>query len=82
MLYSVKLISTSFFGVNKTYSKVKGDFIGRPEDGLKNVRVLILEDETRVEVPINSYIIEFSKERFFSLKRGMEKESGQKLSID
>ena len=48
--------------------KVKGD--GLLENGL--ARFFILEDETRVEIPIGNIIFKFSKERFYFVKERME----------
>jgi hypothetical protein len=63
--------------------RVKGDTIYRDDSlgGTKMpipVRVLILEDETRLEIPC-SMIIRFSRERFFSIKQKMESEAGQAI---
>ena len=59
--------------------KVKGDTIyedrqGRPQP----VRVIICEDETRYEIPMN-YLIKFPKERHYSIQKDVEREAGQKL---
>ena len=60
--------------------KVKGDLIINEYN--YPVRVLILEDETRIEIPLFETIFQFSKERFIVIKQNMEKESGQKLNVD
>jgi hypothetical protein len=80
MIYSVKL--TPFDGETSiTYKKVKGDFVGQASEGLAGLRILILEDNSRVEYPIDRYVAQFSKERFEVLRQNMEKEAGQKLPI-
>lgn len=53
---------------------VKGDGIIEHGRG----RFFILEDETRLEIPI-IYHFKFSKERHFSIKDNMEKESRKSL---
>lgn len=80
MIYSVKLVHVPT-ETSVKYTKVKGDFVGQASDGLAGLRVLILENDTRVEYPISEYIAEFSKERFDVLRQNMEKEAGQKLPI-
>lgn len=63
---------------------VEGDTIMRddlPNRGTNkpfNVRVLFLTDKSRVEIPM-SYIIKFSKERFYGIQEKMGKESGQEI---
>lgn len=71
MLYTVKY-KVGFFW--RTIRKVKGD--GLVENG--KARFFIREDETRIEIPITAQFI-FSKERFLSIKKNMEKEAGQKI---
>lgn len=76
------------FGQKKsiTYEKVRGDLIlcdDRPNGSNKPlpVRVLILEDFRRVEIPMSGSIIEFSADRFNETKERMEAESGQVLNL-
>lgn len=60
----------------KKIQNVKGDtFV--PENGN---RVLITKDEERFEIP-SSYLIRFSKERFWDIKRKMEQEAGQPIPV-
>ncbi len=71
--------------------KVRGDSIiwlsSRPVDksqGMINeiaVRVIELEDRTRIEIPVEGIIIKYSKERFFFIKEKVEQEAGQKIPI-
>lgn len=63
----------------RTIGKVQGDLI--LTDGTPR-RVLILEDETRIEVPMEGTIWEFSKERFLVIKKNMEKESGHDMKLN
>lgn len=55
---------------------VKGDGIVEHNKS----RFFILDDETRIEIPID-YIFKFSKERFLLIKQRMEEESGQSLKL-
>jgi len=56
---------------------VKGDLIAN--DVTFKPRVLILHDETRIEIPTDGTLFKFSKDRFLVIKQNMEKESGQKI---
>ena len=56
---------------------VKGDGV-MPENNTS--RFFILEDETRIEIPIY-YIFKFSKERFISIQQRMGDEVGQDIRI-
>lgn len=87
--YEVKYKRTnSFFW--KKLKKVKGD--GYVEGGFnhatgelinsKDIRWFQLEDETRIEVPANTYLFEFSKERHFSIKDRMEAEASSSVKTD
>jgi hypothetical protein len=72
-------------GVKKTkpriYANVKGDLVYETKSGAPlPVRVLILDDETRVEIPM-SWLIEFSPARFTSIHSQMEKDAGQKIPV-
>ena len=58
----------------KKINNVKGD--GLLESG--SHRFFIVEDETRIEIPLH-YEFRFSRERFFSIKENMEKESGKDI---
>jgi hypothetical protein len=80
MTYSVKVRKVgSFFW--KKYPRVKADLNMMQEAGLA-VRVLILEDESRVEIPALQYEFVFCKKRFDAIKKNMEKEAGQKINVD
>lgn len=79
MFYSVKVKRPgSWFW--KTYKRVKGDLAYETESGALPVRVLILDDETRVEIPM-TWAIVFSPARFAVVHRQMEKESGQSIKV-
>jgi hypothetical protein len=68
----------SFFWT--TIKNVKGDLIAT--DLPHPARILILQDESKIEVPmVEGMLFKFSKERFIVIKQNMEKESGQKLNI-
>jgi hypothetical protein len=58
--------------------KVKGDLVSPDMPG---VRIFILEDETRVEIPLEGTEFSFCNRRFLSIKAQVEKEAGQKLPI-
>jgi hypothetical protein len=49
-------------------------------DGLQ-VRVFILENDERLEIPALSYEFWYSKDRHMSILKNMEKESGQKIPV-
>jgi len=76
--YSVKYRKVgSLF--SRKIKKVKGDFIANDVEG--KPRVLILEDETRIELPTVDMIYEFSFERFLVIKQRMDEEAGQSVPI-
>ncbi len=60
--------------------KVKGD--GIMPDSPVPTRFFILEDETRIEIPITGTLFNFSHERFLMIKQNMEKEAKQDIRID
>lgn len=45
------------------------------------VRIIELEDRTRIEIPVEGIIVKYSKERFFVIKEKAEQEAGQKIPI-
>jgi len=59
---------------SRKIKKVKGDFIANDVEG--KPRVLILENEKRIEIPTVDMIFEFSFERFLIIKQRMESEAG------
>ena len=63
----------------KTIKTVKGDFIAT--DLGVPMRVLILEDETRLEIPIEGTQFQFCPHRFLAVKQKMESETGQVLPL-
>jgi hypothetical protein len=78
MTYEVKYRACgSFFW--KKIKRVKADLILSKESA--PVRVLILEDESRLEIPIANNEFCFSKERFLVILKSQEKESGQKMPV-
>ena len=62
----------------RSVKKVKGDLIS-PD--LPNVRIFILQDESRLEVPLNGTEFKFCSKRFIVIKQKMEQEAGQSISI-
>lgn len=78
MTYTVKVkkIGSLFW---KTYKRVKGDFIFK--EGNDAARVLIFEDESRLEIPLAGHSFLFCSRRFLSIKSQMEKEAGQALPV-
>jgi hypothetical protein len=58
--------------------KVKGDFTARENN---QTRILVLEDETVIQIP-NNWMIKFSKERFYSTKERMSQEAGQEVKVN
>ncbi len=61
----------------KKIKKVKGD--GLVETGTH--RFFITENESRVEIPMQDMLFQFSNERFLLIKQNMEKESGQTINL-
>lgn len=59
--------------------RVKGDLVTQ-ELGVP-FRVFILEDESRVEVPIDGTEFRFCSKRFLVIKQRMEQEAGQVLPV-
>lgn len=78
MLYTVKYkLKNHWFW--KTVKKVKGDFIGQDVTG--HPRIIIKENEERLEIPCNETQFWFSLERFLVIKQNMENESGQDIRV-
>lgn len=63
----------------KTHKRVKGDFIFKEHDHV--ARVLIFEDESRMELPLDGMTFWFCSKRFVSIKQAMEKEARQVLPV-
>ena len=61
----------------RTVNKVKGDFIANDVPG--SPRVLVLEDETRMEIPTIDTEFVFDSKRFLVIKQRMEQEAGAKI---
>ena len=68
--YEVSYKKIGFLKRWRKLEGVKGD--GLLENGL--ARYFILDDETRVEVPVGNVMFKFSKERFYVVKKAMEAE--------
>ena len=77
MTYSVRIKKKGEFFWRK-FKNVKGDLI--PPD-MPGFRVLILDDESRVEIPLEGTEFIFCSKRFLSIKQKMQNETGQSLSI-
>ncbi len=78
MTYTVKYRKLgSFFW--KTVKRVQGDMIGNPQEFGASIRVLILEDESRLEIPADKTEFRYSPARHRVLLKNMEATSGQKL---
>lgn len=82
MLYSVKYKpEASFLWKKLTRVKADGVLIDTTA-GQKSVipyRWFILDDESRIEIPMDGTIFKFSKERYYSIKKSMETEVGQTI---
>lgn len=76
MTYTVyyRLKSSKFW---QTVKNVKGDGL-LPGNAH---RYLILQDESRLEIPMEGTEFKFSRERFLIIKQNMEKESGLSLPL-
>jgi len=79
MSYVVKYRSTGALFWKKI-ANVKAD-LNLMKENLA-VRVLILEDESRLEIPALTHEFCFSKERFTQILKSQEREIGQKIAID
>jgi len=75
-MYDVKYKKSKDF-FHRKISRVKGDGI---VEGGKS-RYFILDDETRIEIPLEGTSFTFSPGRFFMIKKSMEKELGQTIPI-
>lgn len=64
----------------KKLRAVKGDLIAT-EMG-EPTRVFILEDETRIEIPLRGTQFRFCPRRFLSIRQTMEKEAGQVIPVN
>ena len=78
MTYSVKYKKQTAW-IWKKLSKVKGDFVAS-DLGIP-MRVFILEDETRVEIPVQGTEFVFCPKRFLTIKQKMEQEAGQPIPV-
>ena len=73
MTYTVKYkLSNQWFW--RTIKRAKGD--GILEHNLS--RFIILEDESRIEIPVTAQF-KFCSKRFLSIKKQMESEAGQTI---
>lgn len=78
MTYTVKYkLSGQWFW--RSVKRVKGDFVA--QDLGTPTRVLILENESRMELPLTGSQFKFSTERFLSIKKNMESEARQTLPV-
>ena len=76
--YAVFYKRAALFSRWRKLKRVKGD--GILENGM--CRFFILEDETRIEIPIHGYLFKFSKERFISIQKRMSEEAQQEVQIN
>lgn len=77
MTYSVRYKNRGALFWTKL-KNVKGDFM--PAD-IPGFRVFILDDESRIEVPIEDTEFRFCSKRFLSIKQQMEREAGQPIPV-
>ena len=63
----------------RTVKKVKGDFIANDVPG--SPRVLVLEDESRMEIPTLDTEFVFDSKRFLVIKSRMEAEAGTTIPM-
>ena len=65
----------------KKYKKVKGDTMLEAKNGQQfAVRIIIFEDETRMEIPF-SRIIKFGPNRHLFIQKQMSQEAGQQINM-
>ncbi len=79
MTYTVKF-KTEKNWFWRTLNKVKGD--GIMSDSPVATRFFILEDESRIEIPVAGTIFNFSGERFLMIKQNMEREANQDIKVN
>lgn len=60
---------------------VTGDGRLLPPEWPFPVRLVELEDKTRIEIPMEGTVFKFSKERFFSIKDATDQEARQNIQI-
>ena len=77
MLYEVKYRKDSFGHFWKKIKRVKGD--GLMPDSTH--RYFILDDDSRLEVPMKERVFVFPKGRALSIESSMAKESGQAINV-
>lgn len=87
MTYTVKYKKTnSFFW--KRLKNVQGDGIldlvteqssGKIKKSVLPFRWFLLVDKSRIEIPMDGMLFQFCKNRFYSIKENIEKETGQKV---
>jgi hypothetical protein len=62
---------------------IEGGFTAGPNNqaigATKDIRWFVLDDETRIEIPVSGLIFKFSPGRFLHIKNQMERESGQRM---
>ena len=79
MTYSVKYrLKGQWFW--RRVKRVKGDLV--PNDLGVVSRVLILENEERIEIPMEGTEFRFSTERFLVIKQSMEKQTNSPIITD
>jgi len=79
MTYTVKYKTKRQFFWRKL-KKVRGD--GLMTDSPVPTRFFILENESRVEIPVEGTIFYFSSERFLIIKKSMEMEANQEIRVN
>ena len=62
----------------KTLKRVTGDLLAADLPGFK---IVVFSDESQMHIPLEGTEFWFSKERFIHIRKQMEKEAGQKLSL-
>jgi hypothetical protein len=79
MKYTVKYRKIGCF-FWRTLKNVKADLTMSQEANMP-VRVFVLEDETRVEIPALLHEFRFCPKRFSGILKQMEAQAGQKIAI-
>ena len=75
--YEVQYRYVGLFRKWQKINNVKGD--GLVENGTS--RFFILDDESRIEIPVQCHIFKFSKERFYCVKERLDEEAGQSIQL-
>lgn len=78
MTYTVKYRKLGSF-LWKTVKNVVADSVGDPNEFAASIRILILQDDSRMEIPADKTEFRYSPTRHKIILKNLETQSGQKL---